>query len=148
MARSENFVIEHDFEHVFVVNRETGHQYDLGSHYGDPVTAVISPDESWFAAGGEGVTWLHRGRGYHEFLRGTDVSAIHEIRVSYQNPASGVENILHAVRREPSQSVSVRLLRVTPSGDLEIFGDEPDEQWILNTVTLSISKMSGTEPMP
>ncbi|MGN6186965.1 MAG: hypothetical protein ACTHQM_25295, partial [Thermoanaerobaculia bacterium] len=55
MARSENFVIEHDFEHVFVVNRETGHQYDLGSHYGDPVTAVISPDAPWFAAGGEGV---------------------------------------------------------------------------------------------
>ena len=62
LAQSGHFFVTHEWEAVFVIDRRTGARVGLGDHYGDPTCAVIAAEEEWFAAGGEGITILHRGR--------------------------------------------------------------------------------------
>ena len=58
LAESPHFVVTHEFELAYATEKATGREIFLGDHYGDPTCAVIAPDESWFAVGGEGVCWL------------------------------------------------------------------------------------------
>jgi hypothetical protein len=69
LAESPRILLVHEFEQVFVVDREAGFRHQAGDHYGDPAFGVIAPDESWAATGGEGVVvWQSDGR-ISEFLR-------------------------------------------------------------------------------
>lgn len=72
LAESQNFVLAHSYESVFVIDKRDGKKRDSGDHYGDPVAGLITPDERWFVSVGEGVqclcsdgrlvTFFHRGR--------------------------------------------------------------------------------------
>ena len=69
MAESSNFILAHEYESVFVINRATGEQTHAGDHYGDPQCGVIFPDESWFATGGDGVAIFNFQKGMQNYLR-------------------------------------------------------------------------------
>lgn len=62
LAESRNFLVVHEFEYARVIDKRTGVRLALGYHRGDPICAAIARNESWFAAGGLGVTILHEGR--------------------------------------------------------------------------------------
>lgn len=69
LAESPKFVLAHEYETAFAINRHTGERHPIGEHYGDPTCALISPDEDWFLVGGEGLTFLDLNRGRRDFLR-------------------------------------------------------------------------------
>jgi hypothetical protein len=68
LATSAKLLLVHEFEAVFVIDRQTSKKFDAGDHYGDPTVGIIGPDESWAASGGEGVVVWRRG-GISEYLR-------------------------------------------------------------------------------
>ena len=69
LSESENFILGHDYESVFLKDKRNGNNHDLGSHYGEPELGLIAPDESWFITVGEGVLYFDFERGLHDFLQ-------------------------------------------------------------------------------
>jgi hypothetical protein len=64
LAESKNYFLSHDFENVYVEHKHHGKEnYLIGSHYGDPTCGIISPDETWFLAGGLGLSYFDFQRG-------------------------------------------------------------------------------------
>ena len=59
LAQSENYVVEHEYETVFLSSKNK-RLLVIGDFYGDPEVAVIDRDEKWCAMGGCGVIvyWL------------------------------------------------------------------------------------------
>lgn len=55
LAESTNYLLCHSYESVFVVDKRDGVRRLAGDHYGDPVFGSISPDETRFYSGGEGI---------------------------------------------------------------------------------------------
>ena len=54
LTRSKSWRVLHEYEVAFLM-RPDGKQIAVGHFYGDPVCAVISPDETWCAIAGEGL---------------------------------------------------------------------------------------------
>lgn len=131
LAESENFVVTHEYELAFVTERRTGRELDLGSHYGDPICAVIAPDESWFAVGGEGITGLHQRLGEFSFFR--DRQIVGDVRVRYEDPASGAERVLDGIQSNSGAPVYVKKLTARDGGKLEaVLDDGEDTTVVLN----------------
>jgi hypothetical protein len=70
LAESSQYVLGHSYEHVCVIERRSGAPHLAGDHYGDPTCGLIGLDETWFVAGGEGLTLFTFRDGIVEFLRG------------------------------------------------------------------------------
>jgi hypothetical protein len=117
LAESANFVVEHEYELAFARDKRSGREVHLGSHYGDPTSAVIASDETWFAVGGEGVTGFHRTFGEFSLLR--DASSV-EIRVTYDDPVSGCEQVLNGITRAVAEPIFVKELSNTGGLELQI----------------------------
>ena len=72
LAESKNFLLCHEFEQVYVIDK-VGHQrLKAGDHYGDPTCGIISRDECWFATGGQGVVVFTFRGGVQSYLRSID----------------------------------------------------------------------------
>lgn len=69
LAKSNDYVLEHEYETVFAYCRANGARKIVGDHHGDPSCGVIAPDGSWFAVGGEGVSVFTRFGEEKTFLR-------------------------------------------------------------------------------
>ncbi|HVR37901.1 MAG TPA: hypothetical protein VMU84_02320, partial [Thermoanaerobaculia bacterium] len=104
LAESTNYIVVHEFEDVVIVGKRSGTTIRLGSHYGDAQVAVIADDESWFAAGGDGVTLHHAVAGFHEFLRSGSVVAEEPVTLRYHDREAG-EVTLDAMQRTFAKSV-------------------------------------------
>jgi hypothetical protein len=129
LAESSNFVVTHEFELAFATEKGTGREIPLGSHYGDPTCAVIAPDESWLAVGGEGVTGFHRRLG--EFTCFRDDSAVHDVRIRYDDPSSGEQRTVDGVQREDAVPIFIRKLAVNDAGQLEAVVDDDEETTVV-----------------
>jgi hypothetical protein len=70
LAESPRYVLGHEYERVYVLEKDTGTYRELGAHYGDPECGIIDPQERWFLAGGEGLTFYTQQDGVVELLRG------------------------------------------------------------------------------
>ena len=138
LAESANYAIVHEFEDVFILEKSTGRTIGLGSHYGDPQVGLIAPDESWFAAGGEGITFYDRVHGFHEFLRGRSVVAQEPVNVRYEDPQTGDVVALEATHRIFDENVAVRALNLLPDGNVEIVDEESGSRWLLNPRALTV----------
>jgi hypothetical protein len=59
LAQSENYIVEHECETVFLSSKNK-RLLVIGDFYGDPEVAIIDRDEKWCAMGGCGVIvyWL------------------------------------------------------------------------------------------
>jgi hypothetical protein len=69
LAKSNDYVLEHEYETVFAYCRANGEPKIVGDHYGDPTCGAIAPDGSWFAVGGEGVSVFTRSGKANTFLK-------------------------------------------------------------------------------
>jgi hypothetical protein len=141
LAESPHYAIEHEFETVRVVHKKSGTERELGSHYGDPCAAVIAPDESWFAAGGEGITFLHSELGYREFLRGEQLATMDPVRITHENPRTGAAEVLETVQRSFEPPVRVCELRALSADRLEITIEENGERWVLLVPSLTLQRI-------
>jgi hypothetical protein len=117
LAESENYVLTHEYETVFAHCRVTGKSTVVGYHHADPTCGVIAPDESWFAAGGEGISvFLHSG-GVTTYLQ-DPVFHVSAMRLE------GSDNLRFLI--DPwSENASVWLLNPS-TGDLSKLRDGPD----------------------
>ncbi len=59
LAQSENYIVEHEYETVFLSSKDK-RLLVIGDFYGDPEVAIIDRAEKWCAMGGCGVIvyWL------------------------------------------------------------------------------------------
>jgi hypothetical protein len=145
LAESEHYAIDHEFEVVFVVEKATGRKFSLDAHYGDPHVALIAPDESWFAAAGEGVTFYDHVRGLSKFLRDESEQDQNPARLHYIDPATGSERSVEGYATAPHEPVFVSAIRLTEAGDLEITGEWEGQHWRLNPVTLDLTNWDTRE---
>ena len=70
LAESPRYVLGHSHEQVYVLEKGTGTYREAGEHYGDPKSGIIDPQERWFLAAGEGLTFYTVQNGVVELLRG------------------------------------------------------------------------------
>jgi hypothetical protein len=139
LSETPRFAIISEYESTFVIDRTTGSRYDLGDHYGDATCALIAPDESWFIAGGEGVTLTRMGEDYREFLRTPEISD--EVVIRYESEEKrNVE--FTGVQRSADPPPCVEMLRLTGSGMVEIISADPRRRWLLDPSTVSIRRLA------
>jgi hypothetical protein len=129
LAESANFVVSHEFELAFATEKSTGREMSIGSHYGDPTCAVIAPDESWFAVGGEGVTVMHRRRGELTFLRDTEEAS--DVRIHYEDPMTGEQRVLAGVERARNSPRFVKAMTALGNGRLQVFLDDDEDSTVV-----------------
>lgn len=129
LAESANFVVSHEFELAFATEKRTGSEMSVGSHYGDPTCAVIAPDESWFAVGGEGVTVMHRRRGELTFLR--DVEDACDVRIRYEDPITGEQRVLSGVERARSSPRFVKAMTAIANDRLQVVLDDDEDSTVI-----------------
>ncbi len=56
LLENEKFLVYHEWEEATLVNKETNEKIDMGSHYGDPMCAIMPSGMSWCIVGGEGLS--------------------------------------------------------------------------------------------
>jgi len=71
LAESTRYVLGHSHEQVYVIEKPSGAPQRAGDHYGDPACGLIGPGDTWFLAGGEGLTLFTFRDGVVELLRGS-----------------------------------------------------------------------------
>ncbi|CAM3213800.1 hypothetical protein [Janthinobacterium lividum] len=54
LARSAQYIVQHEYEHAKVTAAD-GRHASLGEFYGDPAVALIDVNEQWCAVAGEGL---------------------------------------------------------------------------------------------
>jgi hypothetical protein len=72
LAESTNYLLCHSYEYAYVIDKRDGVKRDAGDHYGDPKVGLISPDETWFCTGGEGVQCFRLDGTLRSFFRERD----------------------------------------------------------------------------
>ena len=139
LSETPRFAIVAEYESTFVLDRTTGARYDLGDHYGDATCALIAPDESWFIAGGEGVTLVRMGEDYREFLRTPEISD--ELVIRYETERKRMVE-LTGVQRSTDLPPCIEVLRLNGSGLVEIISADPRRRWLLDPSTASIRRVA------
>lgn len=81
LAESEHYIVGHEFETAYLVEKATGVKTYLDDHYGDPTCAVIAPGEDWFAVGGVGITYFDFARGVRKFKQSSS-QCVHAMRAN------------------------------------------------------------------
>ena len=117
LAESPHFILAHEHESAFAVDKRSGARHPVGEHYGDPCCGLISPDQDWFLVGGEGLTFLDLQRGPRKFLR----------------PAGRGALVIHALRLEGRRRVRVLV---------DPWAEEHASTWELDLDRLSVSKLA------
>ena len=139
IAESSRHVIGHLFEAAIVVDKTSGREIDLGSHYGDPAAALIAPDGRWFIAGGEGLTYFSEQTGLIEFLRHEPEGEEDELSVRYTDSAGHVHTV-EGVSPRPRTTIFVERLEQLPSGEVEVYEGDDSPSWIFDPVALTVRR--------
>ena len=121
LDESENFILGHEYEDVFLLDKQKNKKLFLGSHYGDPTCGLIDPDEKWFISAGEGVLYFDFAAGSREFLRGGFIN----------NSSEHQSAFVHALRSIDKNAVEILL---DPWSDYA-------SVWVLDIEKLKISKL-------
>ena len=53
---TETFIVGHEYEYTWLINKTTGKEIYLGDFYGDPSFGLISVDNNWCLTGGESLS--------------------------------------------------------------------------------------------
>ncbi|GFO63255.1 hypothetical protein M1B72_11015 [Geomonas paludis] len=121
LAESANYLICHDFEQAYLVRKTSGSRTEIGRHYGDPVAALIGPDESWFVTAGEGIVYFDFKQGMRSFFRESNTHGDDQ-------PAPA---FVHAIRFEPPAAVRILIDPWSPCASV----------WSLDVRTLQLVKI-------
>lgn len=124
LDESNDFTLYHDYENVYLLNKRTQEKYSLGSHYGDPKSGLISPEQDWFITIGEGLLYFDFQRGLKSLFRSDFPDFFGKDSSAY----------IHAVRYEPDSGVKILL---DPWSDYA-------STWLLNLETLEVTKLSDS----
>ncbi|MEM1093266.1 MAG: hypothetical protein AAGJ10_01565 [Bacteroidota bacterium] len=81
LAESEHFLLTHEYQSTFLVDKETAAQTPMGAHNGDPSVGIIAPDEAWFLIGGQGVVFHDQHSEQHVFWRDTPTLFVHDAKL-------------------------------------------------------------------
>lgn len=90
LAESEAYRIERVYELAYLVDKKHRLRLAIGDFYGDPDCALIAPDETWFAVGGDGLVYYDFERGIRSFFRvghapeprKSDPTFLHDMRLN------------------------------------------------------------------
>lgn len=69
-AESEHYLIQHDFEGVYLFAKTENKTICVGDHYGDPQGSFIDKNEKWVCSYGEGLTVYFLKAPYKSYDRG------------------------------------------------------------------------------
>lgn len=132
LDESKNYILCHEYESVYVKYKNSSREnIYIGEHYGDPKCGIIGPTETWFLAGGEGLTFF-------DFLQGS-TELMRESRKVIRDPKNRVIKVtdsnpkwwVHSMRLE--STYSVRIL-IDPWDDFA-------STWLLNIPGLKLTKL-------
>jgi hypothetical protein len=145
IAESSRHVVGHTFEAAIVVEKMSGREYDLGSHYGDPKVALIAPDEEWFIAGGEGLTYFSERTGLLEFLRHGLEDQDNELDVRYTDGAGGT-HASKGVSPRAREAIFVERLEQLTSGQIAVYKDNESPSWVFDPIRLTVRRILVADP--
>lgn len=132
LAESKNYILCHEYESVYVQHKSsTKEKLYIGSHYGDPKCGIIAPTETWFLAGGEGLTFF-------DFLQGA-TEIIRESRKVIRDSENRVKRIV-----DSSPKWWVHSMRLETKYSVRILIDPWDDfasTWLLNIPDLKLTKL-------
>jgi hypothetical protein len=131
LAESPNYILWNDYETVYLRRKLSSEDIELGYHYGDTCCGLISPEEKWFLAGGEGLSYFDFTRGSVELMRDSklifDINVGNKIKANVDQPYFAV----HSMRLEDKNTV--RIL-IDPWSHLA-------STWLLNIPDLQLTKL-------
>jgi hypothetical protein len=130
LDESKNFILYHDYESVYVKRNDSDNKIYIGDHYGDPKCGLIAHTETWFLAGGEGLTFFDFSRGSVELMRDAklmfDIN-LGKIKARVDQPYFSI----HSMKLENENAV--RIL-VDPWSDVA-------STWLLKIKNLELEKL-------
>lgn len=132
LDESKNLILYNEYESVYIKRKgREEEKFYIGSHYGDPVCGIIAPSESWFLAGGEGLTFFDFLQGSTELMR----ESRKVIRDSENKIIKVVDSSpkwwVHSMKLETKYSVRILI------DPWDIFAST----WILNIPDLKLTKL-------
>jgi hypothetical protein len=133
LAESPRFVVAHEFEIAYLIEKATGKRYHMGDHYGDPRCALISPNEDWVVVGGEGLRLFDFTGEVYEYLRHFSNEPENDLHVTYSD-GSGIVHTLEGVAPRETHPVFIEKLSLFSTSDVGVFPDRKSHKptWLLN----------------
>ncbi|MBX3255386.1 MAG: hypothetical protein KF862_14690 [Chitinophagaceae bacterium] len=52
LSETNKFILGHNFEDAYLIDKETNYRFELGNMYGDPSCGLIDKDNKWCIVGG------------------------------------------------------------------------------------------------
>jgi hypothetical protein len=131
LDETSNFRLFTDYEEVYALDKRSDARFWIGSHYGDAKCGLISPEETWFLAGGEGLTYFGFQKGFIELLREERLVISKNSRGRVKAHFDKKVMFIHSIRLESVDAVRVL---VDPWSDQA-------STWLLNISDLQLTKL-------